>query len=271
MLPTTPLFAAEPLEHENALHLEWGGEWIADSYLSPLLYSGQYIRIGNEWWQPFRQSKIQTWNRTQGEWNHVGNVKLSGGRCFNIAYSNRIYNLGVQGGWGAMYSWTWNAESISPILPEITLMLGPYADFDFRMREISNNVNKPYSFDIGLDADVILGASCVFRCKSTAYRLRYLATANIVGIEWLPDYWTSYYEVSEGVNVKGSIAFSHPINRHNLHQQLTLDLQFKRVTWRLGVSHEYLRYGRKGMLFSNQSVGVMTGLVWKYKAERSQL
>jgi len=265
------LSVAEPLEHENVFTLQWGGEWIADSYLSPLLYSGQYIAIGNEWWQPFRHSTPHIWSKTQGDWSNIGNARVVGGRCYNTAMTNYIYNLGVQGGWGALYNWTWNAGSNTPSLPEVTLMLGPYADLDFRVREIGSNVNKPLSFDFGLDADAMVGVSCIFRCKSTAYRLHYLATTNLIGIEWLPDYWTSYYEVSQGVNIDGSIAFSWLANRHNLHQQLSLDMQFKRVTWRLGVQHEYLRYGRKGMYFSNQSVGLVVGLVWKYKAERSKL
>jgi len=264
---------AENVEHENVLQLQYGGEWTADSYLSPLLYDGQYIGLGNEWWQDFqRLENKELKNGCTGKWLHLGKADVKGGRSYSERGNNYIYNLGFRGGWGALYNWQWDTGAMKGTDGStLELMVGPYLDVDFMIREMGNNVNKPVSLDGGIDVDAMAGISWAFRYRSTGYRMRYIVRTNILGMEWLPDYWTSYYEVSEGVNTEGSIAFGWPGNRHSVHQEFTFDLQFKHSTWRVGIEHEYLRYGREGMHFARQSVGVIVGTVFNYKVERTKL
>lgn len=238
----------------NIFRLQYGGEWAQDSYLSPLLYSGQYIGIGSEWW-----GRLPGY----GRWLSVGLIDIKGGRSYNAPYTNMTYNLGLKGGWGTAFYWPWNTGAL-PGLDDSKLQafIGPYLDLDFHARQLGNNVNKPVSFDIGADAEMMVGLQFTMNKKATAYRLGYLARMNVIGIEWLPDYWASYYEHSEKIDLK--VACGWPGNRLNVHQELTLDLQFKKTTWRVGVEHEYLRYGRENMRFSRQTIGVVVGTCLSY-------
>lgn len=255
-------------EHENILHISYGGLWQQDQYLSPLLYSGQRVGIGNEWWQPFRRTPVKGWrmlsadtahiadHAVQGHWAHVGRFDGQFGRTYSAAYTNLIYSLGVSGGWGACYNWRFRRTGIE-------LLLGPYIDFDWLGKLHASSVNKPYSMDVALDLCAMGGISWSFRARRTSYRLRYLARANVVGVDFLPDYWQSYYEITEGV--PGRVRCTTLTNHRTLRHELTMDMQFIRSTWRVGIKHEYVEYGERGMMFSREQVSAVVGCIWHYR------
>ena len=247
---------AEQVEHENILKIRYGWVKHLDPYLSPLSYNGQQIGIGNEWWQAFRQdSKLGNTGKLQN-WAHVGRIDVFGLRAYSASWSNYIYGFGFHGGWGAYYKW---------ILADgrIMIHLGPYLEADFMAREMGNNVNKPVSFDLGIDAMAMGGISWHFYGKKTSYRLRYLIRTNLIGFDYLPDYWQSMYEVTEGVSglARCSGHWNHNVVRH----ELTLDLQFPHSTWRIGCEHEYLYYATKDMQFLRNQVNIVIGCIWNYK------
>lgn len=237
--------AAQNVEHENVLHVSYGGLWQQDQYLSPLLYSGQRVGIGNEWWQPLR-----------GAWHHLGRFDAQFGWTYSSAHTNLIYSLGVSGGWGAYYSWCFRHTGIE-------LLLGPYLDFDWLGKMHGSSVNKPFSMDVALDLCAMGGIAWTFRARTTSYRLRYLVRANVVGVDFLPDYWQSYYELAEGV--PGRVRCTTLTNHRTLRHELTMDMQFHRSTWRVGVAHEYVEYGERGMMFSREQVSAVVGCIWHYR------
>ena len=49
------------VKHENVLSVRYGGIWMQDQYLSPLLYSGQQVGLSNERWQAFRCDSTKKW------------------------------------------------------------------------------------------------------------------------------------------------------------------------------------------------------------------
>ena len=55
-----------------------------------------------------------------------------------------------------------------------------------------------------------------------SYRLHYLVRTNLIGFDYLPEYWQSYYEVTEGV--PGMARCSGHWNHHTLRHELALDL-----------------------------------------------
>ncbi len=242
-----PLFAQEPIEHENILKLKYGFVSQLDSYLSPLAYKGQQIGIGNEWWQTFRRDSA---------WAHVGRLDINGLRAYNTAYSNLIYGLGIYAGWGAYYRWRWFDNRLQ-------LHLGPYLEANFMAREIGTNVNKPYSFDAGIDIMAMTGISWSFYGRKTSYRLRYLIRTNLIGVDYLPDYWQSYYEITEGV--KGDARCSGLWNHHIIRHEITLDFQFPHSTWRFGTEHIFLNYGNTNMQFNQNQINIIVGCLWKYR------
>ena len=233
-------------EHENILHISYGGLWQQDQYLSPLLYSGQRVGIGNEWWQPFRRNS----------WHHIGRFDAQFGWTYSSAHTNLIYSLGVSGGWGAYYNWHFRRTGIE-------LLLGPYLDLDWLGKMHGSSVNKPFSMDAALDLCAMGGIAWSFRARTTSYRLRYLVRANVVGVDFLPDYWQSYYEIAEGV--PGRVRCTTLTNHRTLRHELTMDMQFHRSTWRVGVAHEYVEYGERGMMFSREQVSAVVGCIWHYR------
>lgn len=241
--------------HRDVLTVEYGGEWIMDGYLSPLVYDGQMIGIRNEWWNGWKEN-----------WDRVGNLQVRGSKVLSERKNNYIYTLDLQGGWGAMNHWQWDfsGKKITD-WQQLKLAIGPYLGADIMLKELAGNVNKPYSADIALDACVMASVQYAFRCKKTAYAVGYSLQMNMIGIEWLPDYWTSYYEVTEKVRLKESIAFSHVFNRQHLQQQVYIDFQFLHSSWRVGLKHEYLTYGSHTMPFRRQVLSGCIGALFNYQ------
>lgn len=236
-------------EHENILCVRYGGIWQQDQYLTPLLYSGQQIGLSNEWWQNFHCDSTQ-------HWKHVGKAQVLGGMAYSERWNNLMYSVGFQGGWGAQYVWRWQDLGLQ-------VQLGPYLNVDLLGKMQVSNVNKPYSMDIGIDMCAMCGLSWAFRAKKTSYRLRYLARLNVIGIDYIPDYWQSYYEQTEGV--LGLVRCAGAWNHRRLEHELTFDMQFKHSTWRVGIAHEYLEYGMREMMFSRELVSAVLGCVWQYR------
>lgn len=246
---------AENVEHENILHISFGGGWMQDQYLSPLLYKGLRVGLGNEWWQPFSK-EIEKKEQSESRWEHVGRIDTQFDWLYNPTKSNVIYALDIRAGWGAYYAWCW--ENLG-----LQVILGPYLDVDCTAKLHGTNVNKPYSMDAAVDVMAMTGVSYAFHGKKTSYRLRYLLRTNLIGVDYLPDYWQSYYEMGEGVI--GKVRCSGMWNHRTLRHELTLDMQFPHSTWRVGVRHEYLEYGIKNMMFSHEQVSLVVGSVFRYK------
>ncbi len=143
--------------------------------------------------------------------------------------------------------------------------LGPYLAGDLMPRYIVSNVNKPYSMDISAEVQAMGFVSYSFGGKKTSYRLRYLVRTNLIGVDFMPDYWESYYEITEGI--AGKTRCAGMWNHRYLHQELTLDMQFRHSTWRIGVRHEYLEYGEKSMWFSREQVSAVIGTCFRYRTK----
>lgn len=235
------------VEPENILKIQYGWVKQLDPYLSPLAYRGQQIGIGNEWWQPFHSYE---------NWKHVGRIDIHGLRAYSSAWTNYLYGLNIRGGWGAYYRMKWLDERLS-------LIVGPYLEADFMIRNIGTNINKPFSFDVGINAMVMAGISWSFYGPRTSYRLRYQIRTNLIGFDWLPDYWQSYYEVTEGVS--GLARCSGHWNHNTVRHELTLDFQFPHSTWRIGAEHEFLNYTTKDMQFTRNQINILVGCIWHYR------
>lgn len=247
---------AENVEHENILKVQFGGSWRQDQYLSPMLYKGMMVGLGNEWWQPFQQeSKLGRAGKLLN-WEHVGKFGTQFDWTYNPVKNNVLYAVRLEGGWGAHYIWKWPTQGVQ-------VLLGPYLSLDNTVKYHVRNVNKPISVDLAIHTMAQAGVSYAFQGKKTSYRLRYLVRANLIGVDFMPDYWQSYYELSE--MVKGKVRCAGMWNHRVVQQELTLDLQFPHSTWRVGLVHEYDEYGEKNMMFSHEQVSMLVGTCFHYR------
>ncbi len=248
--------ARPSVTHDNVLKLKYGWVWQTDPYLSPLAYSGNLIGLANEWWQPFRSDTRLGRTGKLANWGHVGTIDIHGLRAYSSAYTNLIYGLGFHAGWGAYYRFAWLDN-------RLRLIIGPFLEADFMVRQIGSNVNKPYSFDVGIDAMAMAGLQWSFYGRKTSYRLRYRIRTNLIGMDYLPDYWQSYFEIVSGVPglYRCSGHWNHNVVRHDL----SLDLQFPHSTWRIAAEHEFLNYATEYMQFTRNQVSIVVGCIWQYR------
>ncbi len=243
------------LVHENVLTVEYGGIWQNDEYLSPLLYGGQMIGIHHEWWTDF----------TAEDWSHVGKVHITGAMTDNNrAVRNMQYAIGVNGGWGAQYDFRRMMD-----VEGLNIFVGPYLYADFMGRSIASYTNKPYSFDIAANLRLHAGISYTVPCKRSAYRLQYTIMTDVLGVQFAPDYWQLYSEMATSLHDVVGFASLH--NRQTLSHTLTLDMQFRRSTWRIGVRHEYLQYTMNNLHFSREQVCVVVGTVFNHRISKTPL
>jgi len=252
---------AETVEHEWIVKLQYGGSWRQDQYLSPLLYNGMMVGVGHEWWQGFKQeSKLGRLGKLK-HWQHVGKVNTQFDWTYNPVKSNVLYAVRIEGGWGAHYIWQWPQHGVQ-------ILLGPYLSLDNTLKYHVRNVNKPISLDAALHAMAQAGVSYAFEGKKTSYRLRYLVRANLIGVDFMPDYWQSYYELEEKVD--GNIRCAGMWNHRILQQELTLDMQFPHTIMRMGLVHEYDEYGEKHMMFSREQVSMVIGFCFHYRMNKNK-
>ena len=248
--------AQEGVEHDNILEVKVGTGYQLDTYLSPMGYSGRQYGIGNEWWQPFREDTRLGKTGRLAHWAHVGRLDIFFIDYINSGRSNIYWGIQTAGGWGAFYEWRWIDE-------RLRVHLGPYLEASFTVREQANNVNKIVSFDVAIDAMAMGGVSWSFYGKKTSYRLNYLIRTNLIGFDFLPEYWQSYYEIYEGVS--GQPRCSGPWNHNTVKHELALDMQFPHSTWRVGAEHEYIRYGTDNLHFVRNQLSIVIGCRWKYR------
>lgn len=230
--------------HENVLQLNFSYGKINDLYLSPLIYRGFAAGIENEWWQNLRKNS---------NFGHVGNINLKAGSYWNHNYSNSINTISINGGWGFYSNYRHK---------NLRMLIGPYIELNSFIKNISNNVNKPVSVDLGADLKIMGSIGFAFAAKKTSYRIKYTAFINLIGAQFIPEYWESYYEISK--NIKHDIGFSYLGNRINLRHELTFDFQFPHSTWRIGARHEYLKYGNNDILISNENYSIVVATIFNY-------
>lgn len=256
------LLAQEGVEHENILKLKIGAGYQLDSYLSPLGYTGMLIGLGNEWRQPFRQDTHLGREGKLDNWAHVGRVDVNITDYISAAHFNPGANTGsylgfkLSAGWGAFYEWKW-------IEDRLRVHAGPYLETDFMVRYHTVNVNKIVSFDVAIDVMAMAGISWSFYGQRTSYRLNYQLRTNLIGFDYLPEYWESYYEIYQGV--PGQPRCSGHWNHNTLKHELTLDMQLPHSTWRIGAEHELVNYGTDNQHFMRNHICLVLGCIWKYK------
>ena len=246
-----PIGLMAQIDHEDILSVEYGGIWQNDEYLSPLLYEGRYIGIANQWNQSFRRDS---------SWSHTADLRFTGARLYNKRKYNIYYSLGLQTDWNAVY----NFRQMLGVRG-LNIYIGPSIDLDFMGRYHYSNYNKPVSLDFAIVLGARAGLSYSFAAKKTSYRVSYDIQTSLLGAMFVPDFWQSYYEISE--SLKGTIVCANVANRQLLRHQLSLDMQFRHSAWRVAVRHEYLQYKAHDLFFSREEVSLVVSTIFHFSSK----
>lgn len=242
--PDTIIVSQKSEDTENILQLSAGWHQLKDTYLSSLPYHGYEINIENQWWNKYHTGNNLYHNgRIRGKYASTSNNK-----------SNAISLIEIEGGWGTYYKYSRNGFSIN---------IGPYMNTYLSAKQIAANYNKPANVDFAVDINAHLFADYKFKAKKTSYRLRYEAQINILGTNFAPDYWESYYGIDK--KLQKNFFFTSWANKVNLSHGLYFDSQLLHSTWRIGFRHEYRNLQHQYQKYIENNISIVVGTVFNYQ------
>ncbi len=220
------VFAAKAAESDSVVverpvvsvySLEAGTAHIAQTYLSPLRYSGLALALSYERMQAMRFDPDRWVMRLSG--------RLDGARTYNNPARNAsMWDLDLSLGWSMSYRRNFGAWS---------LYGGGYTSAEVGVLYASRNGNNPVAakaaWNIGITAAAVYHTSL----KGRPLTLRYLAEMPLTGIFFAPEYGELYFEIYLG-NHKGLVHGAWPGNYFRLNNLLTADIALGRTILRLG-------------------------------------
>lgn len=196
---------------------EIGSAHIADTYLSQSRYGGMHYGLTYSRLQAMKSPLLQC---IQG-WEV--NIGYSSAR--NRAGNARMLGANVEGSWRMMRRWQLSAGFQAGI--------GGYASAEFGALYLSRNSNNP--------AQAIAAASIgpegfvqwAGQLKRLPLAVRWQVSSPLTGVFFCPDYGELYYEIQLG-NRSDLVHAAWPGNRRALRSLMSVDLNFRRSTLRLG-------------------------------------
>lgn len=207
-----------------------GSSHMADTYLSPLKYSGWSLGAAYE--------RMQAMKWCENQWVTQLNIKGHINRGVNPAGNATMWGIEMSASWGALYRMK---------LPYgITIACGGATRAEGGCLYNSRNSNNPASAKAALTIDATAYATWRFKAGRLPILLRYQPTLPIAGAFFSPSYDELYFEIYMG-NHHGLI---HPAwwgNRFKLDQMLTADLLIGSSALRIGYETSWMSSKAEGL------------------------
>lgn len=201
----------------SAYALELGASHLADTYLSPLKYSGISLGLDYERMQAMRFNPERWVMRLHGA--------LSAESTKNPAGNATIYGINLSLGWGMMHRWL--------AAKNVTLAVGGSTDINGGVLYAARNSNNPASAKGSWTVNLAALAAYSGKMGKIPFCARYIVETPLSGIFFSPDYGQLYYEIYLG-NHNGLVHYAHPANFFRLNNLVSIDLNFGRTSLRLG-------------------------------------
>lgn len=194
-----------------------GSSHLADTYLTPLKYSGWSSSIG------YQRLQVSPWGHNN--WVTRLDVELSLDRGQNPARNASMWNVQLQVGWGIMhrYDLPWG----------IIAAVGPYLEANGGCLYNARNSNNPASAKGAITLDATGYIARTFNVGKLPVAVRYQPTLPVIGAFFSPSYDELYYEIYLG-NHSGLVKPAWWGNRFSLDNLITADLKFGATALRLG-------------------------------------
>lgn len=199
----------------SAWMVEFGAASVADTYLSPVKYSGLHYAIAYN-----QRQALSTRPLLQG-WD----ININFNQTTNPVRNASMLGLRAEGGWRLMNKWN---------LPKnLTLGIGGYVGIDIGVLYLSRNGNNPAQ----AEAAITVGPQGFIQWKSklgkTPITLRVEAWSPLFGGFFCPDYGELYYEISLG-NLSDLAHIAWSGNYRRFQSLLSLDFHLGKCALRLG-------------------------------------
>lgn len=200
-----------------------GSSHIADTYLTPLKYSGWAVSLGYERWQ------VSRWG--DGQW--LNRIDAGGEfyRTLNHSRNGIMWSGAVHASWGSLRRWN--------VFPGVKAGLGPVAALDAGCVYNQRNSNNPASGRCAVTVGAAGYAAWNFKLARLPLTLVYQAETPVIGAFFSPRYDELYYEIYLG-NHNGLAHVAWWGSRWEWRQQLSLDIPVGSSRLRLGYKGKWM-------------------------------
>lgn len=222
--PIRPVYASYALKAGNSHR--------ADTYLSPIKYSG--------WQTGFLYERIQAMKFNPENWVMQLKLGIDLDCTTNLVGNSDMWFAGVNASWGMMRRWKLPCGFSTGIGPAIGLNAG--------CLYLERNGNNPASAKVSLTADASGYIAWNGSLLNIPLTVRYEGRLPVIGAFFSPDYGELYYEIYLG-NHSGLAHCAWWGNYIRYDHQLTADLHFGSTS---------LRIGYCGQLFSSKVNDIVT-------------
>ncbi|MDE6086411.1 MAG: DUF3316 domain-containing protein, partial [Muribaculaceae bacterium] len=185
-----------------------GSAHIADTYLSPLKYSGWNTSLG------YNRMQVMPW-KDADTWISRLNIKADLNRALNPAGNATMWGAELHASWGTMKRWK--------ISDRIFLGLGPALSIDAGCLYNARNSNNPASAKCSATIDAIGFISWSHSIGKCAFTLSYQPSLPVIGAFFSPRYDELYYEIYLG-NHSGLAHVAWWGSRFKLDNLVALDI-----------------------------------------------
>lgn len=198
-------------------NLEAGSGHLADTYLSPLRYSGVAAAVGYERWQAMRFSPKR--------WAMRLRVRLDMAHTTLPRSGTPMWSLGLEGDWSMMWRF-------SP-MERLTLYGGPLIQARLGCLYLSRNGNNPVQAQAHAAVGVAAAATYALSLGRLPVTLGVQPSLPLAGVFFMPQYGELYYEIGLG-NRTGLVHAAWPGSWRSVECLVSADLHLGHTTLRLG-------------------------------------
>lgn len=223
-LSTLMAFASGEVDDKEILRpvaasytIEAGSSHIADTYLSPLKYSGWTIAFGYD--------RLQAMKFNPEQWIMNLHLELGVDKADNPVKNATIWGAGVASRWGML--WRHHIDN------RVTLAIGGSTGLNFGALYTSRNGNNPVAAKASWTINLSFLASWKGAVLGIPVTMTYRPTLPLAGIFFSQQYGELYYEIYLG-NRDGLIHGAFPWNYFSLDNLLTADFGSGSTRLRLG-------------------------------------
>ncbi|MDE5687243.1 MAG: DUF3316 domain-containing protein [Paramuribaculum sp.] len=209
-----------------AYTIEGGTSHIADTYLSPIKYSG--------WTTSLRYERMQAMKFSPDRWVMQLAASVSLQRALNYVGNSTMWYAGVDFSWGMMRRWQ--------VTPGLTLAIGGEAAADLGGLYAMRNGNNPVSAKAAVTIGATGYAAYNMKIGRLPVTLCWQPSLPVTGVFFSPDYGELYYEIYLGDH-DNLVHCAWWGNYFRLDNALTADLHFGATS---------LRVGYRGMILSTK-------------------
>lgn len=202
---------------DSSWMIEAGASRLADTYLSPVKYSGLHLGVDYSRMQAMKQNPEQL---IQGL-----NFGLNFERAKNPVGNATMYGLNLDASWRMLWRMRF-AERFS-------FGVGGYIGANIGVLALMRNSNNPAQAQAALTIGPEAYVQWQMPIERLPMKLRLQGATPLVGAFFCPDYGELYYEIALG-NHRGLTHFAWPGNRRRLKALLSLDFEFGGTTLRVG-------------------------------------